>query len=271
MKSVSGPASKSSARILFSVLLLLSAPNVRAIDQGTIYGGLAPVHEPVLQPYEPLTGGYTYDSDDVGYMDVTLSLKIRWLPTFSALPRSRFFLAMTTRFGFYWDTRPHSPAIGKDYNPKVFWRLLSNPTSAGSSVNYDYLDVGYTHESNGQVVHTKAQYEAQLVTAPQPGYANNFIHRGWDYPEIGWKRTWGRDWVTFFDGKYFLPHGFLQGAPDEYHSWEGNPQGKPRRTVDGLTAAIEYSSRRINLPSLDLPGSTGLISRSSIRLDTMCL
>lgn len=236
--------------------MLIWSPSVLAIDQGTIYTGSTSAmaaREPILQPYQPITGGYTFDSDDVGYMDVTLSVKIRLLPKFDAIPRSRFFLAMTTRFGFYWNTRPHSPAIGKDYNPKAFWRFLPNLNTAGTTRNLDYVDVGYAHESNGQIVHTQAQYQTQLSTAPQPEYANQFIHRGWDYPEIAWKTTWSHDVASFLDGKYFLPHGFLQGAPDEYHSWEMNPQGKPRRTVDGLTAAVEYPSSKIDVPSFSLP------------------
>jgi hypothetical protein len=36
--------------------------------------------EPILQSYEPLTGGYTYDSNDTGFLEVNLSLKIRFLP-----------------------------------------------------------------------------------------------------------------------------------------------------------------------------------------------
>jgi len=39
--------------------------------------------------------------------------------------------------------------------------------------------------------------------------------------------------------------GLLQGAEDEYHSWEDNPQGKPRKSVDGITGLIRYQSYSI--------------------------
>jgi hypothetical protein len=42
------------------------------------------------------------------------------------------------------------------------------------------------------------------------------------------------------DLKYFLMKGLFQGRPEEYNSWENDPQGKPRRAVDGVTGLLEY-------------------------------
>jgi hypothetical protein len=207
--------------------------------------------EPILQPYEPLTAGCTKDSDDVSYLDVTLSLKIRLLPQ-HALPRSRLFLAMTTRFGFYWGTRPNSPVIGKDYNPKLLWRYLppKTPASGGESHQQleEYIDIGYAHESNGQLIHTQAEYQQELAALMSAQYADNFIHRGWDYPEITWKKALPDRFVLYLDGKYFLPYGLLQGREDQYHPWENNPQGKPRRLVDGAEADLAYPRDNVYVP-----------------------
>lgn len=212
--------------------------------------------EPILQPYEPITAGYTKDSDDVAFLDVTLSVKVRLLPQTWTGPRNRAYFAMTTRFGFYWGSRPGSPVIGKDYNPQLFWRFLANPEpipnpNNGDSINHEYLeyfDFGYGHQSNGQLVHTPAQYKEELVTAPQPEFADNFIHRGWDYIGAAWKKTCAHDVAFYLDARYFMPYGLFQGREDQYHPWENNPQGKARRTVDGLDAAVEFPSSFVHFP-----------------------
>lgn len=223
-----------------------------AVDQGLIYKQTNAVgqseSEFLLQPYEPLTGGYTKDSDDVAFVDVNLSVKFRLLPQGWTGTRNSLFLAMATRFGFYWGTRPGSPVIGKRYNPELLWRFLPSLEDAGSHEYKQYLDFGYAHESNGQLVHTLQQYTQELVTAPEPQYADNFIHRGWDYLEIAWKKTYRDDVLSYVDGKHFIPYGLLQGREDEYHSWENNPQGKPRKAVDGLDAVVEYPSTYIYNP-----------------------
>lgn len=207
--------------------------------------------EPILQPFQPITGGETKDNDDAGFLDVNLSVKIRLTPA-RFMPWLRPFFAMDTRFGFYWGTRPHSPVIGKTYNPELLLRILPPGTAAlpgpEGSNRFEYaqfFEVGYAHESNGQVVHTLAEYEEQLRETPGAEYANNFIHRGWDYIDAVWKKslsTGVHPLTLNLEGKYFLPNGLLQGPEDEYHGWENSAQGKPREAVDGLEASIDYPS-----------------------------
>jgi hypothetical protein len=230
-----------------------------------------PLSEPALQPYEPLTGGESKDSDDVSYLDVNLSLKIRLLPA-RWIPRSRLFLTMSTRFGFYWGSRPGSPVIGKSYNPKLLWRWLPSdtvyPSPDGSSYEHtQYLDLAYAHESNGQLVHTQEQYAKQLTATPPEQFTNRFIHRGWDYVELAWRRRFDNDLAVYIDGKYFLASGFLQGPEDQYHSWENNPEGKERKAVDGLEVVAEFpsssadfavnSTRLLSRPNLTVTYATG--------------
>jgi hypothetical protein len=209
--------------------------------------------EPILQSYEPITGGYTHDSEDTGFMDVNLSLKIRLLPWCFTPSYVHPYFAMATRFGFYWGSRPNSPVIGKSYNPLLLLRFLPNkdntiPAPDGSSFERaEYIDViPYAHQSNGQLIHTPQEYDIELKSLQNIiPYTNNFIHRGWDYTGILWKKSWvpeAPDLTTYFEGRYFIPDGFLQGPEDEYHSWENNPQGKPRKAVDGLSVTAEYPS-----------------------------
>jgi len=207
----------------------------------------AALSEPILQSYAPITGGETKDSDDAAFLDVNLSVKIRLAPA-ALLPRIRPFFAMSSRFGFYWGTRPGSPVIGKSYNPELFFRILPNDEVIqgpnGNHFEYaQFVDVGYAHESNGQLVHTLQQYQRQLVSSPGIDYANNFIHRGWDYLDVAWKRTHRNlDLTYYLEGKYFLPDGLLQGRQDEYHSWEDNREGKRRKAVDGVELSVDWPS-----------------------------
>ena len=229
-----------------------------AMDPGIVKPG-APTKncaqpEPILQSYQPITGGYTHDSNDTGFLDVNLSIKIRLLPCSVTPSFMQPYFAMATRFGFYWGTRPNSPVIGKSYNPLILLRFLptretiSSPNGR-SFERAEYVDVvPYAHESNGQLIHTPEQYKAQLESLKIVSYTNNFIHRGWDYAGIAWKKTYSPDITTYLEGRYFFQDGFLQGPADEYHSWEDNPKGKPRKAVDGLSAAIEYPSSYAHFP-----------------------
>jgi hypothetical protein len=230
-------------------------------------------NEPLLEPAEPITGGETYDSDDTYFMDVNLSVKIRLTPK-QVLAQFRPFFAMNTRFGFYWGSRLGSPVIGKSYNPELFFRFLpqSSRTVGCTDCNgFEYstfFNIGYAHQSNGQLIHTFAEYQQQLSSTPPSSYANNFIHRGWDYVHAVWKQTFVDKRVTLYaEGKYFLPHGLLQGDEDEYHSWEDNPEGKARDAVDGLELTIDWpsenahftvdSDQRFSRPNLTVRYLTG--------------
>jgi hypothetical protein len=246
--------------LFFGALLALSTAG-QAFDPGvvpvTTDAGLK-THEVVLQPFEPLSFGYTKDSDDVPYIDVTLSLKILllshewespWVP--------RPYLGFTSRFGFYLDTRQNSPVVQKSYEPLLLLRWwgktvtnYTEPTASGNEeltdIDRDYLDLAYVHQSNGQPVHTLADYEnyyAALKADNQGQFVNDDIHRGWDFVELTKKSSPSGvpGLSTYADVKVFLPHGLLQKVQDEWHpDWETNPQGKRRKAVDGLAGAIQY-------------------------------
>ena len=230
--------------LLISISLLALPSAALAFDQ--IFGCKpALTGKSGIQPYEPLTGGVTHDSDDARYLDVNLSVQIRLLPfcDSTAGGHNRLYLTMATRFGFYWDTRPGSPVIGKRYNPQLLWRFTPG-VSDGTGTNLkSTIDLGYAHESNGQLIHTPQQYQSQLLLTPINEEANQYIHRGWDYIHLQWQLPDIGPVSPKVEGKYFLPHGLLQGQEDEYHSWEDNPQGKQRKTVDGLDMAVEYPAK----------------------------
>jgi hypothetical protein len=263
------------------VTAALAAPAVTmAVDQGVVITKPSSTEanaenppEPILQPYEPITGGYTYDNNDTGFLDVNLSVKVRLAPQ-STLEnilsgRWRPYFAMSTRFGFYWGTQKNSPVVGKSYNPLLLFRYLRSldkiPSPDGHSYEQsDYIDfIPYAHQSNGQVIHTPQQYAAELEVLKSASFTNNYIHRGWDYVGITWKRTWGSsDVATYLGGAYFLPKGILQGDEDQYHSWEKTSEGKSRSAVDGLWASVELNSCYAHF-AVD---STALLSRLNLTL-----
>jgi hypothetical protein len=246
-------------------------PGVIVVKPATQPPAEPPETAPILQPYEPLTGGYTHDSNDTGFLDVNLSLKILLLPwSWTSSWHVHPYFAMATRFGFYWGSRPNSPVIGKSYNPLLLIRYLPHnkdgrwSPDGHSFERAQYIDfIPYAHQSNGQLIHTQADYDAELKSLGIASYTNNFIHRGWDYTGIVWKKSYAWDMATYLEGRYFIPDGYLQGPADEYQSWEHNPQGKPRKAVDGLSAMVEYpaSSAHFVVDLPDCPDQPNTLAR----------
>lgn len=202
-----------------------------------------------LQSYEPTTLGITFDDNDVSFMDFKLSQKY---PMFHdgrfdkdnpawhhGLPY--LYFAFTGRFGQYIGTRHSSPVVAKRFNPKLFGRYWFNSEN-------DHLDIGYAHESNGQSITTLGAYEQQRAEfaseGQDPDFANDAISRGWDYLEATLKKGYryaDTKSYAYLNIKYFLPHGLLQGGAEEYNAWEGRSDGKPRKSVDGVSLLLKSS------------------------------
>jgi hypothetical protein len=213
----------------------------------------------LIQFYEPNTFGYTKQGNDVAFVDFTLSIKAqllrdgfcRWFGN----DRNRLYLTFTGRFGFYVATRSSGPVIAKSYNPKLLWRMIRRPELRTRSAGVDrkaiteyaeYVDIAYAHDSNGQSIDTEQEYAIQSYQVRSAAYALDYISRGWDYVQVTAKHTLtgselGKGTLTVYpDFKFFLRHGFLQGVPEEYHSWEHDTALRPRHAFDGLSATIEY-------------------------------
>jgi hypothetical protein len=209
--------------------------------------------EPTLCSYEPNTVGYTFDSDDVPFMDFKLSVRYQMFPDWMTRglnffkagwgDNSALYFAFTGRFGQYIGTRDSSPVVGKRFNPKLFMRFWTDHD------HQEYVDFSFlAHESNGQSINTAAQLQQAIATAEQPAFAYDHISRGWDYIGLEWKKipySKSKSTLTTYLGiKYFLSDGLLQGWAEEYNSWENNPEGKPRSQVNGLSALIKLYQKR---------------------------
>ena len=206
--------------------------------------GTAPGHPTGwrLQTHEPNRLGYTVD-DSGRYMDFTVSVKFtifekcmhEWVNE-----RHSTLFAFTGRLGQYFE-RASAPVIGKRFNPElIFTHYEYAPERRG------FVEFSYAHESNGQNISSLSSYIQAQLTLDKPQYADDYISRGWDFirftitsPEY-LPFTAAQPVQLWFTGKWFLQQGLLQAVPEEYHAWENNPEGKPRKAVDGLSTGLRY-------------------------------
>lgn len=221
-----------------------------------------------FQPYEPSTLGETFDSDDVAFTDITLSLKYPILPMKMQQwwgPQDKVFLAFTGRFGFYWGGRESSPVIGKRFNPKLLWqhaftwhisegdgfipRLSITPFGDAKAEPANTIELGYAHESNGQPINTLEQFRnaqaSALETDHNAEFARDYISRGWDYIGLNTKMSAidseARGQLAgYLRLRYFLPYGVFQGKAEEVRDWEGVADAKHRRAVNGIEWMAKY-------------------------------
>jgi outer membrane phospholipase A len=211
--------------------------------------------------YEPNTIGWTKDSDDVAFMDFKLSVRAQLIPARSSKwfgTNSALYFSYTGRLAQYIGTRDSSPVVGKQFNPQFFYRYWTEPCHGGKDCPDTYIDfVLYGHESNGQSINNAAELSAaQTAEAGKPNgrsaFAYDQISRGWDYLAVKWKKDklihegstiengeksrFDMNLTTYVGLKYFLAHGLLQGAPEQYDpTWESDPEGKSRNSVDGIS------------------------------------
>ncbi len=200
-----------------------------------------------LQSYESNMLGYTWDSDDVPFMDFKLSVlypmfhdgQYQGNNSWNYFPYPHF--SFTGRFGQYIETRNSSPVVGKRFNPKLFGRYW-----LGS--NDDYLDIGFAHESNGQSIDTEEAYlrlrDSYIQDGESADFADDAISRGWDYVGLTLKNLYrfsGKSSLTtYIDYRYFIEHGPLQGAKEELNAWENFDVYLQRKQVHGIMLSAMY-------------------------------
>ena len=245
-----------------------------------------------IESYEPNTFGFTKDSDDVAFLDFTISVKYQIFPVEI---RKRFgkteqlYAAFTGRFGQYLGTRDSSPVIGKEFNPKLIWRHITDwdrghiPSdkegATDKGIAKEYMEFILAHDSNGQSINTPEQFQQAQAQAERPEFAFDRISRGWDYLGFIWKKVpyvdEHRRFSAYLNLKYFLPHGPFQGAPEEFNTWETDPEGKPRKSVNGVGGILKYqwdwkSERWFSDPKVALIYETGygnIFKYNTVRLE----
>jgi len=216
-----------------------------------------------LQSHEPNLLGYTWDSNDVEYLDFKISLKY---PIFHdgqfksnswKLRLPFFYLGFTGRFGQYISTRESSPVIGKRFNPEILMRYWLDSSES-------YIDLSFGHESNGQSINSQSEFmdkQANFLSAGEdPDFARDYISRGWDYVGLNLRKTLGKQvkFVSDLKLRYFLHDGPFQGKAEEYNDWEMGLRDIHRRQYDGVTLHTAVRTGSVDwLERLSMTYTTG--------------
>ena len=199
----------------------------------------------LLRPYEPNILGFRKDADDGWFLDMKLSLKypINHDGLFKPKDERNLFpfwsFAFSGSWAQYMFDRKSSPVIAKRYNPEIFGRWWLRD-------KYNYIDIMYGHESNGQSIgswntYNVKQLEISSIDNPEPGdnveNARDYISRGWDYVGFIYKTRnpldiyffekqkpgnffYGQTLTTYMKFRYFLNDGLLQGRYEDFNPWE---------------------------------------------------
>lgn len=162
------------------------------------------------------------------------------------------------------DTEP----VGPEFQDPVAFQLrveaterAMSPGIAFASAGCDsyaytgYVEVTYSHESNGQPITSLSELEDAQDRAQAAGdsrqSANDFISRGWDYIGVtvrlpGCEACEGNTHrlSSYFSGRYYLNRGLLQGrAEDLLAGEELLPGSRARREVSGLSALLKLEAK----------------------------
>lgn len=159
---------------LVGILPLVEAEEVRGTSSVAV-----PFWENIVQPYDPIYLGYTFDEGDQAFLDFSLSVMTPvsvLFPTKDWNPSGKFpggdrqystadmldprlprvYFAFSGRAGQYIGTRDSSPVVGKRFNPLVSFRWwqrdrdLQKADRVGEWSFHDFFEISFAHESNGQ-------------------------------------------------------------------------------------------------------------------------
>ena len=122
------------------------------------------------------------ESEDGAHIEYNFSTRYN-ISTFGTDKRWETSLAYTGRFDFFRGSRPSSPIVNRLNNPELFFRRRDRSREG----IFDYFQVAYGHESNGQQINTQ-----ELFDSDARANRNDFISRGWDY--ISFEKKYSRYW-----------------------------------------------------------------------------
>ena len=218
-----------------------------------------------LKNHEPTFLGYTKDSDDERFMDVTISLQHPIFADFLKEGRNRFHLlpyfAATVRFGQYIGTRDSSPVVTKRFNPKIFLRYTPEHFPERGESPDNYVDFEYAHESNGQSVNSLSNFQTMAQAVGGTEHAKDYISRGWDYLGITAKQrlnTNDSEKVHLYISRKWYCGCWLQQNVEEKFDFEDPREIRSIRQVSGWRGLLKFDSN----------SKSTLVDRAALILDT---
>jgi outer membrane phospholipase A len=90
------------------------------------------------------------------------------------LRKSRVYLMYNGTFDFFVNSRASSPVISRRHNPGIAYQYNWREQRGPNPFDIDAVRIGWYHESNGQSIETREQYE-------QSANGLDYVSRGWDY------------------------------------------------------------------------------------------
>lgn len=189
----------------------------------------------LLEGNEPSYFVFARDSGDSSF-HVEFYLSIKY-PLLTRLVRdflgenSKVLFNYSGKYDFYTTTRHSSPVISRKQNPGLQYEYeFPEPYLGLRSIK-----TGYFHESNGQTIDTKAQYDISEN-------AGDYVSRGWDYIQLELKFDLSAFDIAQFDqlylycqGRYFLPKQMFRQDKEDEIFWDPIPFEQPGiEDYDGL-------------------------------------
>ena len=120
-----------------------------------------------LRSNEPNYFVLAKDNHDDWHLEFNLSIQY---PLHSFNDQNDLLLIYNGTYDFYFGTRSSSPVISRRQNPGLAMHHDFDTSDQQSA----QLRVGWYHESNGQIIETKEEYDNRE-------FAQDYVSRGWDY------------------------------------------------------------------------------------------
>jgi hypothetical protein len=151
----------------------------------------AALRESAISSYHPTTVGMVTDHDEER-MQFQVSIQAPLLPLqglglgLDGLRLKSLNLGYDGLFDLYALTRYSQPLVSRVQNPGFF--LLAEP-GEGDEAMLRRLEAGWFHESNGQVIETKSQFD-QAAAQGNASIAEDQVSRAWDYWHLASTLAW---------------------------------------------------------------------------------
>lgn len=218
-----------------------------------------------LSGYRPSYIAMVDETDnDEEHLEFSLSVKY---PLIGEGGDSSLYFAYTGDYDFYLSTRESAPVISRRQNPGFFYRYK---WVADDDMSSSAISIGWFHESNGQTIETREEYES----TPN---ASDYVSRGWDYLSLGWEsEVFGRNSGLYIDTELKIfchcqAFGFIDEREDQIF-WKDMEKQPHVNDYDGVNLKMYYTIKRDTRFSLGFRAGnrdSDALSNVSYRLDVV--